>query len=345
MRAAAGDGTSNRQTLSMTTDPDKFGAELQGGDLLLFDSLHLLSQFLKLADDRPVNHCAVYLGGGLVAQCNEPLPNRPDQAIYRTPLSELLGLTRVRTVTAFRHQQVVDGASPTPVVTRAQRFVDASGPYAYVDLAKLAAPCLLRAYRGELARDHMSAVIALLRSVASLIDAYDRARNSLGIRRRPNKVGMTCSSFAYRCYVDGTRDPGDDSFPVHLNAPLATLAAPVMMRTPPRRVGALPRVGTATSGIPGLTFHPALDPVTTGDGAAARVEGADDLAARRAWARRTVIELARASRPVGQMVPAGPVDAAVTPRDLWGSGSFHPVALFHRPPGGPADDGAIDVPV
>jgi hypothetical protein len=327
----------------MTTDPVAFTGTLQEGDLLLFDSLHLLSQFLKLADDRPVNHCAVFLGAGQVAHCNKPLPGEPEHAIYRTPLSDLLGLARVRTVTALRHRGVDAGASPVPVVTRASAFVSAPVPYAYVDLVRLAAPCLLRAYRDELAADHASAVVVLLRSVVGMTSAYDRSKRVLG-RKGSKRVAMTCSSFAYRCYVGDPGVRGNVPFPIVLENPLATLDAPARLRTsaPP---GAQPRIRAGGgAGIRGLTFHPALvDPPTIGNGATPRARWVDDMIARRATARGTVTELMRTSRPAGDELPAGPVDAAVTPRDLWGSSSFRAVAVFHRPPGGPTDGGAIDV--
>jgi hypothetical protein len=97
--------------------------------------------------------------------------------------------------------------------------------------------------------------------------------------------------------------------------------------------------------IEGLRFHPALDDApANGDFAAPKGRWVDDILTRRATARNGVIELMRTSRPAGHQLPSGPVDAAVTPRDLWGSASFRPVALFHRLPAGPADEQAIDLP-
>jgi hypothetical protein len=165
-------------------------------------------------------------------------------------------------------------------------------------------------------------------------------------RKRSTPVGMTCSSFAYRCYVG---DPGvrGNGFPVALTAPLATLDAPVVVPTsaPPVR-GRQPRVGQpGASVIGGLRFHQALaDAPADGGIAAPKGRWVDDILTRRAAARNGIIELMRTSRPLGDQLPSGPVDAAATPRDLWGSASFRPVALFHRLPGGPADEQAIDLP-
>jgi hypothetical protein len=341
-----GGRTTSDEVPLLTTDRVQFDGAIKPGDLLLFDSLHLLSQFLQLADDRPVNHCAVYLGGRQVAHCNRPRPEDPDRAVYSVALFDLLDLARVRTVTAFRHRRVDDGMSPEPVVTRAHGFVNAPVPYAYVDLARLAAPCLLRAYQYELATDHASAVIALLRSATAMTSVYDRSKRLLS-RKRSTPVGMTCSSFAYRCYVGDPGVRGNVGFPVALTAPLATLAAPAVVRTsvPPAR-GPQPLVGQpGTSVIGGLRFHPALEGAPRVGGIAApKGRWVDDILTRRAAARNGIVELMRTSRPVGEELPSGPVDAAVTPRDLWGSASFRPVALFHRLPGGPADELAIDLP-
>lgn len=344
--ATPGGGTTTDEAPILTTDRVEFETAIKVGDLLLFDSLHLLSQFLQLADDRPINHCAVYLGGSQVAHCNKPRPDDPDHAVYSVALFDLLDLARVRTVTAFRHRRVDGGASPEPVVTRAHGFLNASVPYAYVDLARLAAPCLLRAYQYELATDHASAVIALLRSAVAMTSVYDRSKKLLS-RKRSTPVGMTCSSFAYRCYVGDPGVRGNDGLPVVLTAPLATLDAPVDLGTAALAVeGRQPRLGPpGASVIEGLRFHPALDDApANGDFAAPKGRWVDDILTRRATARNGVIELMRTSRPAGHQLPSGPVDAAVTPRDLWGSASFRPVALFHRLPAGPADEQAIDLP-
>jgi hypothetical protein len=344
--ATPDDVTTSDEPPILTTDRGEFEKNIEEGDLLLFDSLHLLSQFLQLADDRPVNHCAIYLGGAQVAHCNKPRPEDPDHAVYSVPLFDLLDLARVRTVTAFRHRQIKGATSAEPVVSRAHGFLNASVPYAYVDLARLAAPCLLRAYQYELATDHAAAVIALLRSAATLTSVYDRSKKLLS-RKRATPVGMTCSSFAYRCYVGDPGVRGDVGFPVALTAPLATLDTPVDVGAlAPPAAGPQPRVGQAgESAIGGLRFHPALeDAPTGGDLVAPKGRWVDDILTRRVTARNGIVELMWASRPAGDQLPSGPVDAAVTPRDLWGSTSFRPVALFHRLPGGPDDDKAIDLP-
>lgn len=346
-----GGGTTSDEAPLLTTDRVEFEEAIKAGDLLLFDSVHLLSQFLQLADDRPVNHCAVYLGASQVAHCNKPRPEDPDHAVYAVPLFDLLALARVRTVTAFRHRRVDGGASPEPVVARAHGFLNSSVPYAYVDLARLAVPCLLRAYQYELATDQASAIITMLRSAAAMTSVYDRSKRLLS-RKRSTPVGMTCSSFAYRCYVGDPDVRGHDGFPVALTAPLAILDAPVGAGTAaPPAGGPQARLAPPGAGvIEGLRFHPALedapapDALADGDMAAPKGRWVDDILTRRATARNGVIELMRSSCPVGHQLPSGPVDAAVTLRDLWGSASFRPVALFHRLPGGPADELAIDLP-
>ncbi len=284
--ATPDDGTTNDEPPLLTTDRVEFEKRIREGDLLLFDSLHLLSQFLQLADDRPVNHCAIYLGGHQVAQCNKPRPESPDHAVYSAPLFELLELARVRTVTAFRHRQVKGTTSADPVVSRAHSFLNASVPYAYVDLVRLAAPCLLRAYQYELA-DHASAVITLLRSATAMTSAYDRSKRLLS--RKPSApVGMTCSSFAYRCYVGDPGVRGNDGFPVALTAPLATLDAPVDIGTLVSPVGARQSLAgqAGASAIGGLRFHPALeDAPTDGDVAALMGRRVGHILSRRATAR------------------------------------------------------------
>jgi hypothetical protein len=44
----------------LTTDVDDFQDGLRDGDILLFDSLYPVSQMIKLVDDSPVNHCALF---------------------------------------------------------------------------------------------------------------------------------------------------------------------------------------------------------------------------------------------------------------------------------------------
>jgi hypothetical protein len=46
-------------TVLLTTNEDQFMDSLKPGDLLLFDSVHMLSELIKFAENRPVNHCGV----------------------------------------------------------------------------------------------------------------------------------------------------------------------------------------------------------------------------------------------------------------------------------------------
>ena len=48
----------------MTRRVETFSKAIHAGDVLLFDTIHPLSELIKFAENRPVNHCALYLGEG-----------------------------------------------------------------------------------------------------------------------------------------------------------------------------------------------------------------------------------------------------------------------------------------
>jgi len=46
----------------MTDQIDVFVRSLRTGDVILFDTVKPLSGLIKFAENRPANHCALYLG-------------------------------------------------------------------------------------------------------------------------------------------------------------------------------------------------------------------------------------------------------------------------------------------
>ena len=60
--------------VAMTGSVEGFINSLRTGDILLFDTIHPLSQLVKFAENRPVNHCALYLGAGEFARCRASHP-------------------------------------------------------------------------------------------------------------------------------------------------------------------------------------------------------------------------------------------------------------------------------
>jgi hypothetical protein len=54
---------SGRPAPFATSGADAFLGELAPGDLLLFDSSYRASALIKFADNSPVNHCAIFVGG------------------------------------------------------------------------------------------------------------------------------------------------------------------------------------------------------------------------------------------------------------------------------------------
>jgi hypothetical protein len=183
--------TSKRGTVKLTRDIDRFMCRLRDGDVLLFDTLHPVSHMIKLADNSPVSHAAIYQESGqCIIHASAPHGDRLGPAIREEPLRPRLKERQNRTVTAFRHS---DPAIAAKALQHAQHKLTQTSRYGFTDLLGLAASCLNRSYRQtkyKSLRLGLTSMSVLMRRVSTFA-AADQPMMS-----------MTCSEFVYSCYVD-----------------------------------------------------------------------------------------------------------------------------------------------
>jgi hypothetical protein len=236
MADGEGSGTTPPARL-LTEDPGAFAATLWPGDVLLFDTLNPVSWLVKLFEDRPVSHAAVYLGDGTYAEMG--LPQYADEQRTRilvhparaTPLDRVLTKPQtgpwalVRTVTALRHRQIGSPAHADPVVEVARAYIDADPHYDYTGLLALALPSMLRSYGTSFhLAQHLGILGAPLEAVADAIVAALVEETAA-----PDGVSLTCSEFVFRCFAEAP--------PVHGPKPL--IAPPDLTPTGGRGSGAV----------------------------------------------------------------------------------------------------------
>ncbi len=372
-RAAAGRSASTRNDrpggVVTTSRTDDFLGRLQPADVLLFDTLHPLSHLIKLAENRPVNHCALYLGKEQIAHVGRHVPDRSERgAPPLEPAARTKDLKRWlegtphtdRTVTALRHRSAA-GGDPGPVLARAGHYTDEKNTtYDYLSLLALAVPCLLRTYRDQLRIARTSRLLrASLRSVSQIVVAALEHEARPG--RSAHAMSLTCSEFVYRCFdeagatwsVEVTRPIGRWENPGLLQRgeggrarPRATLALDVTVQ----RLGRQKVVGGGGAVAFDHSFRAdVLGPASVKEGsgggggvAAPRQRGDSvpgvDLAVEAGRVLMRCIERNRLSGKYDGGASRGDVFAdLVTPKDLWASPSLSAVAVLHRPPA-PADD-------
>ncbi len=223
--------------ICMTTEISVFKKSLVPGDVVLFDTLHPLSNLIKLAENRPVSHCALYLGDDTFAHVGRHKPGKTKRARPIVPAARTDDLTKWltpppgpydRTVTALRHVAVNGASDAKAVVQRAKDYaIPGDTTYDYVSLVALMVPSLLRTYRSYFQkRRSMQNLEAALKAIASsLIDVFeqDAARDPVQARR-----SLTCSEFIYRCF-----DEGDPALRLEVLEPLARWPRPGNLKQPP----------------------------------------------------------------------------------------------------------------
>ncbi len=219
----------------ITTKPDKFIDHLAPGDVILFDSISLISALIKFAEARPTNHSGLYLGDGEFAHVEGESEEHP-AAARQASLHQLLSTPYDTTVTALRHVDVAAGADAENVVARARRYVDEGDTtYAYLSLLALTAPGLLRSYdlymsQGKAVARHIrSKVETLSDAIVTIFDPeIDGAHQGL----QSGKKSLTCSEFVFRSFLEA-----DPPMPISLPDPLFSLA-PVEAPDPGAGAGA-----------------------------------------------------------------------------------------------------------
>jgi len=358
----------------ITTDAEAFLSQLRPGDVLLFDSVHMLSELIKFAENRPVNHCTVYLGNGELAQVRGHTPglnvrDRPlVPAARKENLRDRLAASPAydRTISALRHVATPSGsAGAEAVVKRAREYVEPEDTtYSYLSLIALMVPSLFRTYENYFQDPGAARRVGnLLRLVSqSLLDALDTDVSTPS----KNKKTLTCSEFVYRCY-----DEAQPRMPIRVHNPLGHWdVSTKSLRDVLRRARSDPSAGPQMRG-PGGVAEPELAPntVVNGEGLIAfnpslRTDLAvaeelstptrgmttgikKDLAV---LAGETFLEILKhnirlkkyesersTNGAKGEVVPD-----LVTPRDLWSSESLEAVAVLHRPAGPERDLDDID---
>ncbi len=149
-------------SLKLTTDVDDFIDSLKSGDILLFDSMHGISHLIKLAENRPVNHAALYTADGQFLHVI--LSNPPSKAVHTGSLKETLDLREVLTVTALRH---ADGETLWPKVQKAAQDIEKESRYALLGLICLFVPTLLRSYAKQALKRPRDGLLLEFRALAN----------------------------------------------------------------------------------------------------------------------------------------------------------------------------------
>jgi hypothetical protein len=355
-------------TVLLTTNEDQFMDSLKPGDLLLFDSVHMLSELIKFAENRPVNHCGVYLGNKEFAEVRghvraADLKAPPSVAAARkSSLADQLtkGPLYDRTVTALRHTDAPpDGAKA--VAERAFAYIDAKdSKYHYLSLIALMVPSLFRTYETYFTKKKTESLATMLRVFSqSVLDAFEsegKGSSGTGGTRKT----LTCSEFVYRCF-----DEADPRFRISVERPLGTWITSAKSlsqavresderqeggetRTAFRGVGPRGAAGGTRSGVvsgEGLVkFDKSLKTnvaVVRGGSGTFETRGAWDIDKKdlAVLARDTIIEILKNNirskkYEPGRGTPAkkGEVVAEfITPRDLWSSASLRAESVLHRP--------------
>jgi hypothetical protein len=155
---------------------------IRAGDVLLFHGKGFLSWAIRVGDGTEVNHAAIALGDGVLAEAggfglqSRPVPIPGDGEFFR--------VHRLDTTEDF-----------APVTTVAQDYLDNRNFYAYQQIVLLAALTLLRR-------------LPMPRVARRLVRAaLDHAAGALMDLLPVGKEWMICSEYVYRAYVEAVSDP------------------------------------------------------------------------------------------------------------------------------------------
>ena len=196
--------SAKNEDLKVTDDVKKFLKKLKPGDILLFDTITLVSQLIKFAENRPVNHCGVFLGGDTFAQVGSGTAHA-HSANLRERLEERPGPLD-RTVTALRHVDALDPKESkrisNSIVKIADEYINVrKTDYSFVSLRHLMIPSLYRNYRNDLENTkHVAKFLPLISSFAKAILSHFGQVES--VSRLDGTKSLTCSEFVYRCYLE-----------------------------------------------------------------------------------------------------------------------------------------------
>jgi hypothetical protein len=177
--------------LSVKSDVNQFIGALADGDVLLFDSLDLVSHIIKLADNAPVNHCAIFEKAGANV-IHASLPGPGGKSVRRDSLSDIIDPRHDHTITALRHS--TNSAFGAKALNRAKEWLRKDTRYGYKDLLGLGASMLNRSYGGDLPP-----------TLQWLVDGLSGALNgisALSVAGSDPKWSVTCSEFVYCCYIE-----------------------------------------------------------------------------------------------------------------------------------------------
>jgi hypothetical protein len=309
----------------VTSSDQEFVSWLLPGDLLLFDSAMVTSALIKFADNSPVNHCAVFLGGDQFAHATSHKSGEP--AVQVVKILDRLAELEDYNVTALRHRAAVPDVGAPAVVEVVDAFRSGETSYDYLNLIALFVPAFLRSYRPTMDPDHLVprglewAEQAFLRSMRFDEDGGSLTPNSFGSKT------LTCSQFAYLCFQSAS-----PSLPVEVLDPLGRYARE--KRTVTRGAGGGREDGM---GMLGLDVHPALLEDSYGERPVGVVVRGDShlkvqlgIGAVKLMTRICTHNWALDDGPlppVGAVVPE-----LVTPKDLWSSPSLTSRAILVRSP-------------
>ena len=317
----------------LTSDIDEFIAELRDGDVLLFHSLHPFSHAIRLIDNSPVNHCALYKRDGeQMVHAGLPIIKQDASgkavrvSVREDPLRARLRTHVDRDVTALRLPQK-DIASDA--LREAEDWVRIRTRYGFKDLLSLAATCVQRSYGSMLGKAEKLALCTTAHAL-SFVSAATAG---------PPELSVTCSAFVYSCYMFA--DPSS----IEIGDPLSIWTG----KKPERRYRGL-ETGSPDDPELGIAFRDAGDSDSDEWIAAPRsATAADDFDAVLANERfelhremlrdrdQTLRRRGLLHRERGKVVPLAsqepaPYAQTITPFDLWQSPSLTAVCALHLPP-------------
>jgi hypothetical protein len=215
--------------VDLTTDPARFMSALKPGDVLLFDGVSPISALIKLAENRPVNHCAVFLGQREFAEVRGHKPAADRRSPPAVPAARSTDLEKLldsaphyeRTITALRHVNATRGGA-SAVAACARDYVDAADTtYRYLSLIALMVPSFFRTYEKYFnARRSTERLAEMLRVVSqSILNVMEIEGDKP--KESDSRRTFTCSEFVYRCFSEAA---GDTDYSIHVAKPLGRWA-------------------------------------------------------------------------------------------------------------------------
>jgi hypothetical protein len=307
---------------TLTTDINEFIRRLRDADILLFNTLHHISNVIKLADNSPVNHCALFQEYGETI-LHASIPKDGGPAVRAECLRCRLALGKDRTVTALR---LPNNRIRKQVLAQANYWAELTPNYAFKALPSLAAQCINRSYRldsGKIKR--------------ALMSQASRAMTSLP-RMDRKRISVTCSEFVYTCYI------ASDCGSIEIRDPLSvweddeevTDVYYIEWLTPGGVMRKLYKLFDPEAPDP----EPGIAPPDPGEAAAPEPRPSEDdpvcdAMLAKEWFRMQ--EDGTRNAKLGKKIPRScekrpPYAPSVTPFDLWQSKSLTAVHVLHLPP-------------